>query len=167
MSHADLTDAKLARTNLKNADLIQTDLTRADLTGAKLAKANIDGAIFTGAVGVDRSRARPGPQPRQGNLRCEMTLMRWTLLPGSLRSPPARGGERPQGRPTRRRADDTAAATSRARRAELAYVTNEGSEELTIIDTAQRQRRGDSIPVGTRPRGVRVTPGREVRSSSR
>jgi YVTN family beta-propeller protein len=38
----------------------------------------------------------------------------------------------------------------------LAYVTNEGSEELTIIDT-----RTDSavatIPVGTRPRGVRVT----------
>ena len=38
----------------------------------------------------------------------------------------------------------------------IAYVTNEGSEELTIIDT-----RTDSavatIPVGTRPRGVRVT----------
>ncbi len=39
----------------------------------------------------------------------------------------------------------------------LAYVTNEGSEELTIIDT-----RTDSavatIPVGTRPRGVKVSP---------
>ena len=38
----------------------------------------------------------------------------------------------------------------------VAYVTNEGSEELTIIDT-----RTDSaiatIPVGTRPRGVRVS----------
>jgi YVTN family beta-propeller protein len=41
---------------------------------------------------------------------------------------------------------------------ELAYVTNEDSQELTVIDT-----RTDSvvatIPVGTRPRGVRVAPG--------
>src|SRR5688572_9543933 len=40
---------------------------------------------------------------------------------------------------------------------ELAYVTNEDSQELTVIDT-----RTDSvvatIPVGTRPRGVRVSP---------
>jgi PQQ-dependent catabolism-associated beta-propeller protein len=40
--------------------------------------------------------------------------------------------------------------------AELAYVTNEDSQELSVIDT-----RTDSvvatIPVGTRPRGVRVT----------
>src|SRR5918993_496347 len=40
---------------------------------------------------------------------------------------------------------------------ELAYVTNEDSQELTVIDT-----RSDSvvstIPVGTRPRGVRVAP---------
>jgi PQQ-dependent catabolism-associated beta-propeller protein len=38
----------------------------------------------------------------------------------------------------------------------LAYVTNEGSEELSIIDT-----HGDSVmatvPVGTRPRGVRIS----------
>ncbi len=40
---------------------------------------------------------------------------------------------------------------------ELAYVTNEDSQELTVIDT-----RTDSvvatIPVGTRPRGVRIAP---------
>jgi YVTN family beta-propeller protein len=40
---------------------------------------------------------------------------------------------------------------------ELAYVTNEDSQELTVIDT-----RTDSvvavIPVGTRPRGVRLAP---------
>ena len=51
-------------------------------------------------------------------------------------------------------ADTTAAAPGAGRL--LAYVTNEGSEELTIIDT-----RTDSavatIPVGTRPRGVRVS----------
>jgi len=39
----------------------------------------------------------------------------------------------------------------------IAYVTNEASEELSVIDT-----RTDSviatIPVGTRPRGVRLTP---------
>ncbi|MBA2413596.1 MAG: beta-propeller fold lactonase family protein, partial [Burkholderiaceae bacterium] len=45
---------------------------------------------------------------------------------------------------------------------ELAYVTNEDSQELTVIDT-----RTDSvvarIPVGTRPRGVRIAPdGRTV-----
>jgi uncharacterized protein YjbI with pentapeptide repeats len=55
LSHANLSNAKLLRTNLMNADLIQTDLTRADLTGAKLAKANLDEAIFTGAVGVQRT----------------------------------------------------------------------------------------------------------------
>lgn len=41
---------------------------------------------------------------------------------------------------------------------ELAYVTNEDSQELTVIDT-----RSDSvvatIAVGTRPRGVRIAPG--------
>src|SRR5689334_23792535 len=50
----------------------------------------------------------------------------------------------------------TAAAAEPAGKPLLAYVTNEGSEELTIIDT-----RTDSavatIPVGTRPRGVRVS----------
>ena len=51
----------------------------------------------------------------------------------------------------------TAAAAEPPGKPLLAYVTNEGSEELTIIDT-----RTDSavatIPVGTRPRGVKVTP---------
>ena len=56
-------------------------------------------------------------------------------------------------------ADSTAAAPAAAPQSGglVAYVTNEGSEELTIIDT-----RTDSavatIPVGTRPRGVRVSP---------
>ena len=60
---------------------------------------------------------------------------------------------------------DTAAATSRepaAPAGELAYVTNEDSQNLSVIDT-----RTDSliatIPVGTRPRGVKVSPdGRTV-----
>ena len=52
---------------------------------------------------------------------------------------------------------DTAESSMRsAAPAELAYVTNEDSQELSVIDT-----RTDSvvatIPVGTRPRGVRVT----------
>ena len=51
---------------------------------------------------------------------------------------------------------DSAAAREAPSGGLLAYVTNEGSEELSIIDT-----RTDSavatIPVGTRPRGVRVT----------
>jgi YVTN family beta-propeller protein len=53
---------------------------------------------------------------------------------------------------------DTAAPSSRPAipAGELAYVTNEDSQELSVIDT-----RMDSviarIPVGTRPRGVRVT----------
>ena len=49
------------------------------------------------------------------------------------------------------------ASASPAGPALLAYVTNEDSQELTIIDT-----RSDSavasFPVGTRPRGVHVTP---------
>jgi YVTN family beta-propeller protein len=55
------------------------------------------------------------------------------------------------------RADTTAAASAgTASVGELAYVTNEDSQELSVIDT-----RTDSvvasIPVGTRPRGVRVS----------
>jgi YVTN family beta-propeller protein len=64
-----------------------------------------------------------------------------------------------------RRADSSAASSNASTplpAGELAYVTNEDSQELTIIDT-----RTDSvvatIPVGTRPRGVRVAPdGRTV-----
>jgi YVTN family beta-propeller protein len=52
----------------------------------------------------------------------------------------------------------TAGRTASLPSGELAYVTNEDSQELTVIDT-----RTDSvvatIPVGTRPRGVRVAPG--------
>ena len=53
--------------------------------------------------------------------------------------------------------DSTATAAEPAGKALLAYVTNEDSQDLTIIDT-----RTDSvlatIPVGTRPRGVKVSP---------
>ncbi|MGZ8456123.1 MAG: hypothetical protein ACXWZ4_05950, partial [Gemmatirosa sp.] len=62
-------------------------------------------------------------------------------------------------------ADSTAAMRDAAPAAvptELAYVSNEGSGEISVIDVAT-----DSvvatIAVGTRPRGVRVTPdGRTV-----
>ena len=54
------------------------------------------------------------------------------------------------------RGDTTAPATTQPSPGELAYVTNEDSQELSVIDT-----RTDSvvasIPVGTRPRGVRVS----------
>jgi YVTN family beta-propeller protein len=64
------------------------------------------------------------------------------------------------GRDTAARPDNSSEsqppAAALAGSALLAYVTNEGSEELTVIDT-----RTDSavatIPVGTRPRGVRVS----------
>ena len=57
---------------------------------------------------------------------------------------------------------DTAAAAGVSAGGELAYVTNEDSQNLSVIDT-----RTDSviatIPVGTRPRGVKVSPdGRTV-----
>jgi YVTN family beta-propeller protein len=59
--------------------------------------------------------------------------------------------------PTTDSSATAAQATEPAGKALLAYVTNEGSQELTIIDT-----RTDSavatIPVGTRPRGVKVSP---------
>jgi YVTN family beta-propeller protein len=49
-----------------------------------------------------------------------------------------------------------AGANTATAQSELAYVTNEDSQELTVIDT-----RTDSViatfPVGTRPRGVRVS----------
>jgi len=38
----------------------------------------------------------------------------------------------------------------------LAYVTNEGSQELTVIDT-RTDSAVASFPVGTRPRGVKVS----------
>src|ERR671917_333259 len=54
------------------------------------------------------------------------------------------------------RADTAASSAGSPAPAELAYVTNEDSQELSVIDT-----RTDSVvasfPVGTRPRGVRVS----------
>jgi YVTN family beta-propeller protein len=77
----------------------------------------------------------------------------FTTLSAALVLAAACGGDRPgTGRA------DTAAADSApsVARGELAYVTNEDSQELSVIDT-----RLDSvvatIPVGTRPRGVRVS----------
>jgi len=54
------------------------------------------------------------------------------------------------------------AATAALPAGELAYVTNEDSHELTVIDT-RTDSAVASIPVGTRPRGVRIAPdGRTV-----
>jgi YVTN family beta-propeller protein len=54
------------------------------------------------------------------------------------------------------RADTVEATSGTAASSVLAYVTNEDSQDLSVIDT-----RADSvvatIPVGTRPRGVRVS----------
>ncbi|MGH7702797.1 MAG: beta-propeller fold lactonase family protein, partial [Gemmatimonadales bacterium] len=59
-------------------------------------------------------------------------------------------------------ADSTAASTAAAPSVELAYVTNEDSQDLTVIETAT-DRVIATIPVGTRPRGVKVSPdGRTV-----
>jgi YVTN family beta-propeller protein len=64
--------------------------------------------------------------------------------------PPARGGDA-------MRADTAPAATATASSgALLAYVTNEDSQDLTVIDTRTDSAIA-SFPVGTRPRGVRVS----------
>jgi YVTN family beta-propeller protein len=62
--------------------------------------------------------------------------------------PPARGGDAMPA--------DTAPATTASSGALLAYVTNEDSQDLTVIDTRTDSAIG-SFPVGTRPRGVRVS----------
>jgi YVTN family beta-propeller protein len=81
------------------------------------------------------------------------TLIGSLLLLASCKEQPALGGR-----------GDTAesAAGRKTAGGELAYVTNEDGQNLTVIDT-----RSDSvvatIPVGTRPRGVKVSPdGRTV-----
>jgi len=83
-----------------------------------------------------------------------LTAVLSLLLAPGCKEQPALGG----------RGDTAAAApaTDSLPSAELAYVTNEDSQDLTVIDT-----RSDSvvatIPVGTRPRGVKVSPdGRTV-----
>ena len=48
-------------------------------------------------------------------------------------------------------------ATAAPPAGDLAYVTNEDSQELTVIDT-RTDSAVASIPVGTRPRGVRIAP---------
>jgi YVTN family beta-propeller protein len=68
------------------------------------------------------------------------------------------GADRPA---TAGKADTTAGANGGAASAPtpslLAYVTNEGSGEVTIIDVARDSAVG-TIQVGTRPRGARVSP---------
>ena len=53
-------------------------------------------------------------------------------------------------------AADSASAAADTPGRELAYVTNEGSGELTILDTSTDSAVG-TIPVGTRPRGIRLS----------
>ena len=55
-----------------------------------------------------------------------------------------------------RTADDTTSAATDTPGTELAYVTNEGSGELTILDTSTDSVVG-TITVGTRPRGIRLS----------
>jgi PQQ-dependent catabolism-associated beta-propeller protein len=70
------------------------------------------------------------------------------LMAGSCKEQPSLGG----------RGDTVVPATGEAAApaGELAYVTNEDSQELSVIDT-RRDSVVATIPVGTRPRGVRVT----------
>jgi YVTN family beta-propeller protein len=85
-------------------------------------------------------------------MRNDLTACALLLLVAGCQSrdKPSSGGDAPAGE-----AANAPAASSGS--GLLAYVTNEDSQDLTIIDT-----RTDSavatIPVGTRPRGVRVSP---------
>jgi YVTN family beta-propeller protein len=102
---------------------------------------NGDGEILR-----SRSLSRAGAR---GSLRMTILAATTLLTAACGKDHPDLGG----------RADTTAPATAAQTSAplgELAYVTNEDSQELSVIDT-----RTDSvvasIPVGTRPRGVRVS----------
>ena len=151
LSHAKLTKAKLVGTDLRNAELIQTDLTGADLTGARLDKANLDGAIFTGVLGrseikgLDQARNRDKAIFDASTRSLAAPIGTALLLAAACaKEQPSPGGQ----------ADSTATV---APAGELAYVTNEESQELTVIDT-RRDSAVATIPVGTRPRGVRMSP---------
>ena len=86
-------------------------------------------------------------------MRTRNRLQRWTsltLLAGLAAC--GGGSDRPGGA-----ADTTAsAAGGDSQGGELAYVTNEGSGELTIIDSSNDSVVG-TIVVGTRPRGIRLS----------
>jgi YVTN family beta-propeller protein len=90
------------------------------------------------------------PRARAARLLPAAALFVLAAACGRSKTPPATADS------TASAAGDTAAGAPGSK-ALLAYVTNEGSQDLTIIDT-----RTDSaiatIPVGTRPRGVKVTP---------
>ena len=79
--------------------------------------------------------------------RCGSALLLLTLLACG-------GADRP---PATQTATDSAPAAAGTSPALMAYVTNEGSGEVTIIDVALDSVVG-TIPVGTRPRGSRVSP---------
>jgi len=79
--------------------------------------------------------------------RCGSSLLLLTLLACG-------GADRP---PATQTATDSAPAAAGTSPALMAYVTNEGSGEVTIIDVALDSAVG-TIPVGTRPRGSRVSP---------
>ena len=162
-SHATLAGARLTRANLSNSELVQTDLTRADLTGAKLAKANLDGADFTGAVGVDRDQGtRPGPATatRRSSMRNDLTLQSCSCCSSQPASAAAGRRARAGGRRAGHRHRGRVRLHGPAPAGSSPTSPTKTPQELTIIDT-----RTDSavatIPVGTRPRGVRVSRGRQ------
>jgi YVTN family beta-propeller protein len=106
----------------------------------------------TNEVSVILSEAKD-PSNRDGEILRSLRSLRMTTVAGLVLAA-ACGKEQPS---LGGRADTAGLSTGEAPPAELAYVTNEDSQELSVIDT-----RSDSvvatIPVGTRPRGVRVTP---------
>ena len=102
-------------------------------------------------VGVILSEAKD-LSANHGEILRWLRSLRMTILSTALVLGSACGKEQPSlgGRA------DTAAGAPAMPSGELVYVTNEDSQELSVIDT-----RTDSvvatIPVGTRPRGVRVS----------
>src|SRR5688572_30680493 len=103
-----------------------------------------------------RASIRPGTGTRQFSMRTDHSpLIRRTSLPATLLliGLAGCGGEAARSDGT---ADDTTSAATDTPGTELAYVTNEGSGELTILDTSNDSVVG-TIPVGTRPRGIRLS----------
>jgi YVTN family beta-propeller protein len=114
----------------------------------------------TNEVSVILSVAKD-PSNGDGEILRSLRLLRMTGLSTAFLLTAACGKERPS---LGGRADTAAPPPGQmtAPSGELAYVTNEDSQNLSVIDT-----RTDSliatIPVGTRPRGVKVSPdGRAV-----
>jgi PQQ-dependent catabolism-associated beta-propeller protein len=106
-------------------------------------------------AGSAKDRLRPALRVRSLSRAAARGSLRMTALAAAVLAVAACGKEQPS---LGGRADTTESPSgpAAAPTADLAYVTNEDSQELSVIDT-----RTDSvvatIPVGTRPRGVRVT----------